>query len=128
MSVITRSTTTPWLLNQAKLLLRKAVASSLALAGQHLREGQARPILDDDVQVFPTQPASDRPSGALAGAVSGDAVANLVYAAELLDVDVDQLARPLTLVADDGRPVCSGFITELLDALSEYWRGALATP
>ena len=25
-------------------------------------------------------------------------------------------------------PLCSGFGTELLDALSEYWRGALATP
>ena len=26
------------------------------------------------------------------------------------------------------KPLCSGFGTELLEALSEYWRGALATP
>ena len=38
---------------------------------------------------------------ALAGAVAGDAMADAVEAAELLDVDVDQLAGVLALVAAD---------------------------
>ena len=40
---------------------------------------------------------------ALAGAVAGDAVADPVEAAELLDVDVDQLAGLLALVAEHRR-------------------------
>jgi hypothetical protein len=38
-----------------------------------------------------------------AGAVVGDTVADAVDPAELLDIDVDQLARVLALVADDLR-------------------------
>src|SRR5882672_4543918 len=42
---------------------------------------------------------SDAASRALASAIAGDAVANPVEAAELLDVDVDQFARMFPLVA-----------------------------
>jgi hypothetical protein len=39
-----------------------------------------------------------------AGAIAGDAMADALDAAQLLDVDVDQLAGMLVLVADDGWP------------------------
>jgi hypothetical protein len=42
---------------------------------------------------------ADPAAVALAGPVAGDAMADLVELAELFDVDVDQLARPLALVA-----------------------------
>ena len=42
---------------------------------------------------------ADAAAVALAGAVAGDAVADALEAAELLDVDVDQLAGLLALVA-----------------------------
>ena len=42
---------------------------------------------------------ADAAAVALAGAVAGDAVADLIELAELFDVDVDQLARPLALVS-----------------------------
>jgi hypothetical protein len=71
----------------------------LPLIGQHGGEGQARGVVDGDVQVLPAGAALI----ALAGAVAGDAVADAVDPAELLDVNVDQLARMLALVADDGR-------------------------
>ena len=36
-------------------------------------------------------------------AIAGDAVADLAEAGELLDVEVQELARPLALIADDRR-------------------------
>jgi hypothetical protein len=52
---------------------------------------------------------------ALVGAVAGDAVADAVDAAEFLAVDVDQLARPLSLVADDRQariePAIESYVT-----------------
>jgi hypothetical protein len=41
---------------------------------------------------------ADAAGVALAGAVAGDAVPYLVELAELFDVDVDELARPIALV------------------------------
>ena len=70
----------------------------LALVGHDGGEGQARGVVDGDVEVLPAGAALP----ALAAAVAGDAVADAVDAAELLDVDVDQLARALALVAENG--------------------------
>src|SRR5262249_59340066 len=52
----------------------------LALVGQHFAVGQARGIIDADVQIFP--------AGAAPGiaAIAGDAVSDRGDAAELLDV------------------------------------------
>ena len=54
-------------------------------------------VVDADVQILP----ADAASAALAGAVAGDAVAWSVEAAELLDVDVGELAGVLALIAPD---------------------------
>ena len=63
--------------------------------GQDLREGDARGIVDGHMDELP----ADATAVALAGAVTGDAVADPVEAAELLDVDVDELAGMLALIA-----------------------------
>src|SRR5690606_22004364 len=68
----------------------------LLLVGQNLREADARGIVDRDVDELP----ADR-SRAAGLAVAGDAVTDLVETAELLEVDVDQLARMLALIAAD---------------------------
>jgi hypothetical protein len=65
------------------------------LVGQNLAEGDARGVVDADVDELPT----DAPAVALTGAIAGDAVADLVEAAQLLDVDMDQFARMLALIA-----------------------------
>jgi hypothetical protein len=59
----------------------------LLLVGQDLREADARGIVDCDVDELPAD--GSRTAGL---AVAGNAVADLVEAAELLDVDVDQFA------------------------------------
>ena len=58
----------------------------LALVGQDLGEGDARGVVEADVDELPAGAAAP------AGALAGDAVADPLEAAELLDVDVDQLA------------------------------------
>jgi hypothetical protein len=58
------------------------------LVGQDLREGQTRGIIDRDVDELPTEAAAV----ALTLAIPRDAVADAIEAAELLDVDVEQLA------------------------------------
>ena len=70
----------------------------LPLIGQDLREGQARGVVDGDVDKLP----ADATRLALSATVAGDAMADAVEAAELLDVDVDQLAGRLPLVAAHG--------------------------
>jgi hypothetical protein len=50
------------------------------------------------VDILPAGPALV----ARAGAIAGDAVADAVDAAELLDVDMDEFARRVALIADDG--------------------------
>jgi hypothetical protein len=49
-----------------------------------------------------SQPTCERRPVAALGAVAGDAMSDLVEAAELLDVDMDELAGMLALVASDG--------------------------
>ena len=58
------------------------------LVGQDLGVGQARGVIDGDVQEFP----ADAALCCAPRAVAGDPVADAVDPAELLDVDVDQLA------------------------------------
>ena len=71
----------------------------LALIGQELGVGQPGRIIDRHVQMLPPDaPVPDHP-----GVVAGDAMAHTVDPAELLGVDMDQLARPLPLIADDSR-------------------------
>src|SRR3982751_454702 len=79
----------------------------LFLVGEDLREGHAGGVVDADVDELP----SDAPALALTGSVAGDAMADAVEAAELFDIDVDQFAGMLTLVAANRR---GGF--ERLDA------------
>jgi hypothetical protein len=51
-------------------------------------------VVDGDMDILPSHPSAV----ALAGAVAGDAMADPVEAAELLDVDVDHLAGFVALV------------------------------
>src|SRR4051794_25099129 len=79
----------------------------LLLVREDLREGHPGGVVDADVDELP----SDAPALALTGSVAGDAMADAVEAAELFDIDVDQVAGMLTLVAANRR---RGF--ERLDA------------
>ena len=74
--------------------------AGLALVGQDLGVGQARGVIDGDVQVFPADAvvAVDH-----AGAAAGDAVPGTGDLAELLGIDVHDLAGTLALVAHDRR-------------------------
>src|SRR4051812_15423713 len=72
----------------------------LALVGQQLGVSQPRGIIDGDMHILPADPALI----ALTGAVASDAMADAIDAAELLDVDMDQFARRVALIADGRRP------------------------
>lgn len=65
----------------------------LALVGVDLGEGHATMVVHGHEDVLPADVAS------ALSAIAGDPVSNPVEAAELLDVDVQQLARLLALVA-----------------------------
>ena len=69
--------------------------TSLLLVGRDVGEGNAGVIVDTNMRVLPANPAAI----ALACAVAGDAMADLIEFTELFDVDVDQFAGPLALVA-----------------------------
>src|SRR5216683_2027885 len=69
------------------------------LVGHDLAEGEARGVVDRDMDELP----ADASAVAVAGSVAGDAVADPVEAAELLDVDMDHLTRRFALVANDRR-------------------------
>ena len=55
------------------------------------------------MEVFPAEVLLSGASVAVADAVAGDAVADAFDAAELFDVDMDQLTGPLALVSLGGR-------------------------
>ncbi|KQT70250.1 hypothetical protein ASG51_14460 [Methylobacterium sp. Leaf465] len=74
-------------------------AGAALLVRMDLGVGQPGMVVDGQVQILPADPAAL----ALAGALAGDAMAGALEAAELLDVDVDQLAGPLAFVALHGR-------------------------
>ena len=77
--------------------LEKGDGTAFLLAGHHLGEGDTGGIIDADMDIFPTGASSV----ALSSPIASDAVANLIEFAELFDVDMDQLARVLALVAPD---------------------------
>lgn len=62
-----------------------------------LRESHSRGVVDADMDELP----ADAAALALAGAIAGDPVADPLEAPEFLDVDVDNLAGVLALVAFD---------------------------
>jgi hypothetical protein len=64
-------------------------------------KGDARGIVDGDMDIFPAKPFAAVAPVALAVAVAGDAVADAVDPAEFLDVDVDQFAGMRAFVAPD---------------------------
>src|SRR4029453_6843111 len=80
----------------------------LFLVRKDLREGHPGGVVDADVDELP----SDAPALALTGSIAGDARADTVEAAGLFDIDVDQFAGMLALVAAHRR---GGF--ERLDAV-----------
>src|SRR3954451_14005581 len=57
----------------------------LLLVGEDLREGYAGGVVDADVDELPP----NAPALVLTGSIPGDAIADPVEAAELLDIDVD---------------------------------------
>jgi hypothetical protein len=71
------------------------------LVGEHFGVGQASRIVDGNVYELPSELAmgASHASDALACAIPGHPVSSAGDPAELLDVEMDQLARPLTLVA-----------------------------
>src|SRR3954466_379715 len=71
----------------------------LLLVREDRREGHPGGVVDADVDELPP----DAPALALTGSIAGDAMADTVEAAELFDIDVDQFAGMLTLVAANRR-------------------------
>jgi hypothetical protein len=68
------------------------------LVWEKLGEGETAVVIDGDVEVFPTGAA-----GVIALTVAGDAMAGAFDAGELLDVEMEQLARERALVTLDWR-------------------------
>src|SRR5205814_3646566 len=65
----------------------------------HLCKGDPGSVVDADMDELPAEPFATAAPVALAAAIASDAVADAVDPAELLDIDVDQLARVLALIA-----------------------------
>ena len=78
--------------------LEEGDGALLLLVGQDLEKAMREA---SSMQTWTNSQPAPRDCVALAAAVAGDAVADPVEAAELLDVDVDQLAGVLALVAAD---------------------------
>ena len=71
----------------------EADSGDRTLIGEHLDVGKSGCIVDADVHVFPSD------ASRLAPAAAGDTVASAIDPGQLLDVDMQQLARASTLVA-----------------------------
>ena len=92
---MTRSTVIPRLAYQAMAAFRKAVTLSFFVVWHDVGEAEAGVVVDADMDELPT----DATAVALSGPITGDAMADLVEAAEFLDIDVDHLAGSLSFVA-----------------------------
>ena len=86
-------------LKKASARARKAQALSLLLVGEELGVGEPGGVVDGDVQMLP----ADAAVASWPRAIAGDAVADAVDPAELLGVDVDELAGMLRV-----RSGCAG--------------------
>src|SRR5947209_19206095 len=73
--------------------------TALPLVGHDLGEGDARVVVDGHMDELPAESFAARSPIALPSAIAGDAVANAIDPAEPLNIEVDHLARMLTLVA-----------------------------
>ena len=76
---------------EAQRVEQEAQARAALLIGQDLGIGQPGMVVDGQVQVFPADPPGLGPIGS----ITGDAMACSLEAAELLGIDVDQLAGML---------------------------------
>jgi len=72
----------------------EAQCRAVALVGQDRCEGEPGVVLDGDMQVLPTG------TTAFAGAVAMNAMTRLDDAGQSLDVEMDEIAGMLVLVAD----------------------------
>jgi hypothetical protein len=90
----------PWPANQAAARVRELGAGGALLVGEDLGVGQAGVVIDRGVDVVVAEAAeADRPGASAVDpppATGGDA-------AELLHIDVDQVAGTVTLVPVSGR-------------------------
>ncbi|WEK51567.1 MAG: hypothetical protein P0Y66_06120 [Candidatus Kaistia colombiensis] len=77
----------------------KGAGGALLLVRQHLCIGEARGIIDGDMEAFPADAAVLGHAAMLAG----DAIADTIDTAELLYIDMDEFAGMLPLVADRRR-------------------------
>src|ERR671939_1887801 len=75
--------------------LEEGDGALLLLIREDLREGHPGGVVDADVDELPP----NAPALALTGSIAGDAMANAIEATELFDIDVDQFAGMLALVA-----------------------------
>src|SRR5512134_754895 len=75
--------------------LQEGNGAFLAFGGHDLSDGNPGVVVDADMHELP----ADAACPALTGSIAGDAVPDPVEAAQLLDVDVDELARVLAFVA-----------------------------
>jgi len=73
--------------------------AALFLVLHDLAEGDARGIVDADVNELPTQAFAAASPAALASTVARDPVADAVDSAELFDIDVDEFTRVFAFVA-----------------------------
>src|SRR6187399_2708950 len=73
--------------------------TALPLVGHDLGEGDARVVVDGDMDELPAEPFATCAPTALPSAVASDAMFDPIDPAELLDVDVDHLTRMLAFVA-----------------------------
>ncbi len=69
----------------------------LAFIGHDARKSDPGSVIDRDMDIFPSGPLDQ------IAAVAGDAVTGPLDPSELLDVEVDELARVLALVTADRR-------------------------
>jgi hypothetical protein len=72
---------------------QRGKAGATLFVGQYFRVSDAGVVVDGQVQVLPTDPA------ALDLAIAGDAVADLLETTQLFDIDMDDLAGVLPLIA-----------------------------
>ena len=76
--------------------LEEADGAPCLLVGHDLAEGDARGVVDADVNVLPTGAAElGGAPVALPPAIAGDAMSDTLEAAELFGIEVDELAGPL---------------------------------
>ncbi len=90
--------------------LKESDGTTLSLVLHDLAEGDPRRIVDANMDVFPAGPSTTRTLIARPLSIARDPMTDPIELAELFDVDVDQFAGTVALIAPDrlGRlPACS---------------------